>query len=114
MDKLLTKWLEQKGVKTPDDLDNSPMPDGSPNERETFENYRQGLDMKEVTVINIKNFCKGYMSHIESKWADYDLDAYKKAELIPYHTVYKAIVNLIESPKSNRETMKNQLKQLTK
>jgi len=78
MDKLLTKWLEQKGVKSPEDLDNTPMPDGSPTERETFENYRAGLDMKEVTVTNIKNFCKGHVGYIEAKWADYDLDAKKK------------------------------------
>lgn len=114
MDKLLTQFLEKAGVQTPEDLDNQPMPDGSPTERETFESYRRGLEVKEVTVDNIKNFCRGQLSVIENKWADLEIDSNKKAELIPYYTVYKGMIAIIESPIKNRESLVNNLKQLTK
>ncbi len=114
MHKLLTRWLGKRGFNSPEELDNTPMPDGSPTERETFEQYRAILDKKELTLDNLKEFCTNQMSAIETKWADYALGEMQKAELIPYHTVYKAIRSAIDSPKHTRELIEQQLTELTK
>jgi len=114
MHKLLEKWLNKQGVKSPDELDNTPMPDGSPTELETFNEYRRGLAKQDLTLEDLKNFCLSQVSVIEYKWADYDLDARKKAEFIPYHTVYKILISVIDGPVANREAMEVQLEKLTK
>ena len=46
------------------------------------------------------------------KWKDLDTLNAKKAELIPYHVVYKTLLAAIESPKSAREALEIQLNQL--
>jgi hypothetical protein len=112
MHKLLTKWLEQRGISSPEELDNTPMPDGSPTERQVFEEYRGALSKKELTIADLKLFCQGQIAVIENKWSTPEY--LHKAELIPYHTVYKAIINTIAGDQSARESMERQLEQLTK
>lgn len=114
MHKLLQKWLDKSGVNSPEELDNTPMPDGSPTERQTFEEYRAVLAKKELTLEDIKTYCLGQVGVIEGKWADYDTPNTKKAELIPYHTVYRTLVAIIDSPISARATLEQQLEELTK
>lgn len=114
MHKLLEKWLQKSGVKSPEELDNTPMPDGSPTERQTFEEYRAVLSKKELTLEDFKNYCLGQVGVIEAKWADYDTPNSRKAELIPYHTVYRTLVSIIESPLSARASIEKQLEELTK
>jgi hypothetical protein len=111
---LLTKWLEKRGIKSPEELDNTPMPDGSPTERETFENYKKILDKEELTLADVKEFCMTQIKTIEQKWADYSIDQNVKAQYIPYHTVYNAILNAINSPRGMRETIERQLNSLIK
>jgi len=114
MHKLLQKWLDQRGIEKVDDLDNTPMPDGSATERDTFNEYRQALMKKELTLKDFSDYCKRQVGIIESRWSDYTLDNARKAELIPYHTVYKTMVAIIDSPIANREALIDTLEQLTK
>jgi len=114
MHDLLRKWLNKKGVKDPSELDNTPMPDGSPTELDVYNEYKAGLAKKDLTIEDLKKYCLGQISFIEAKWADYDIDNNKKAQLLPYHTVYKALINVIDGPIAVREAMEKQLEQLTK
>ena len=114
MHKLLQKWLDQRGIEKVEELDNTPMPDGSPTERETFNEYKQALMKKELTLQDFSNYCKRQVGIIEARWADYMVSNQIKAELIPYHTVYKTMVAIIDSPVANREALIEQLEQLTK
>ena len=114
MHSLLSRWLEKRGVKSADDLDNTPMPDGSPTELEIYNEYKKGLTKEDLTMEDLENYCLGQVSIIEAKWADYNVDKAKKAELLPYHTIYKAILNVIKGPVAVREAMEKQLEQLTK
>jgi hypothetical protein len=113
MHNLLTKWLEKRGVKSPDELDNTPMPDGSPTELEVFNEYKAGLAKQDLTLEDLKNYCLAQISVIESKWADYSIDDSKKSQLIPYHTVYKTLINVIDGPVAVRTAMEKQLEKLT-
>lgn len=114
MHKLLTKWLGKRGISSPEELDNTPMPDGSPTERETFEEMRLILNKKELKVDDIKEFCSTQLKVIENKWANYDVKNAKKAELIPYHNVYRTLIAVIEGPDRVREQLEEELTKLTK
>lgn len=111
---LLTKWLHKRGFKDATELDDKPLPDGSPSERQVFEQYREILNKDELTVPDIKAFCNSQISLIESKWADLSLESQKKAELIPYHTIYRSLLTAIDSPKVAKESAIRSLTELTK
>ena len=111
---LLDKLLQKRGVKSPEELDNSIMPDGSPNERQTFEEYRRILSEGDITVDKISEFCQSQISTIESKWKDLSIGNDKKAEWIPIHNVYSTLLLLIKSPTSAKEALEAQLKELVK
>jgi len=111
---LLDKLLQKKGVKSPEELDNTPMPDGSPNERQTFEEYRRILSEGDITVEKIQEFCQSQINVIESKWKDLGIGNDKKAEWIPIHNVYSTLLSVIKSPKAAKEALETQLRELTK
>ena len=105
-------FLKKRGVKSPDELDNTPNTDGSPNERQTYEKYRKVLSKGELSVGDIKLFLQGQIGIIEQKWKDYNTPQAKKAELIPYHTVYKTLESAIGAPQAEREQLETTLNQL--
>lgn len=100
---ILDKILNKRGITT-DQL--------SPEEKATFENWRRILSKEELSTADIKEFCQAQIDMIENKWRDLEKDNSKKAELIPYHTVYKLLLMAIDSPKSAREQLEQQLNQL--
>ena len=114
MNSLLYKLLKKKGLESIDELDDNPLPDGSPSEKQTFEDYRRILSKKELTTKDIKEFCESQLGVIESRWQDLSVKNKRKAELIPYHTVYKTLLMVMDSPKSKREQLEKQLLELTK
>ena len=83
MHNLLEKLFLKKGIKDANEL--------SPEERKTFDNWKSILSKDELTLKDVKEFCKTQLEIIEGKWRNYDIDNIKKAELIPYHTVYKTL-----------------------
>ncbi|MFA7662685.1 MAG: hypothetical protein WCX88_02095 [Patescibacteria group bacterium] len=101
---ILDKLLQKRGIKKTDDLE--------PEEKETFENWRKILSKEDLTIEDIKDFCKTQISVIEMKWKDLNIDNSKKAELIPYHTVYKTLEQVLNAPRSEREQLEAQLNQL--
>ena len=109
---ILDLFLKKQGVKDPNELDNIPNPDGSPTEREVFEKYKKILSKEELTLDDFKQFLAAQISVIEGKWRDLNLEQNKKAELIPYHTVYKTLEQVISSPLAEREQLINYLTQL--
>lgn len=104
MNILLTKYLEKLGIKNPNELKTE--------ERVIFDNWQTILSKETLALEDIKQFCQTQVSIIESKWSDYNLEQVKKAELIPYHTVYKTLLVTIDSPKAVRVALENQLNQL--
>lgn len=110
---LISKLLDKRGIKDVKDLTSDPMPDGSPSERATIEQWDRVLSAKEsVTVDDIKQFCKSQVSKIESQWKDLDNKTVKNERLVLLHTVYKAILEVIDAPQTQRETLERYLKSL--
>ena len=100
---ILDKILFKRGIKQ-DQL--------SEEEKITFEGWRKILSKEELTIEDIKTFCKSQIDIIEGKWRDLNLDNEKKAQLIPYHTVYKTLEQALQAPRSARENLEQQLNQL--
>ena len=85
----------------------------SQEERAVFDNYKKVLDGgDELTAKQIKEFCQQQIQLIEAKWRKFDTREFDKGLLIPYHTVYKVIIQAIEAPAVERENLEKYLNQL--
>ena len=105
--------MNKIGIKEPDQLDDRPMPDGSPTDREKFDEWNRILSTNEhVTIEDVKKFCQFQVEAIEGKWKDYSLKEKDKAQFIPYHTIYKTLLSVMNSPKAEREMLEQHLQQL--
>lgn len=104
MHNLLEKLLNKRGIKSHDELDKE--------EKQSFENWQLVLNKEELSTKDIVAFCRSQVSVIENKWKDLETTNVKKAELIPYHTVYKLMLSAIESPRTAREAVEMHLNQL--
>lgn len=101
---ILEKILQKRGIKSVDEL--------APDEKADYEKWRSVLTKDELTTEDIKNFCRSQVEVIEMKWRDLDVEQGKKAELIPYHTVYRLLLLAIEAPSHAREALEKNLTQL--
>lgn len=106
MHNLLSKLFQKKGIKDVTEL--------SGEEREVFENYQRVLSKEEMTMEDMRKFLEAQVSVIEGKWRDYNTPQSQKAELIPYHTVYRTFLQAIDAPQVEREQLEQYLMQLTK
>ena len=101
---LLTKLFAKRGIKDVTELDNE--------EKTVFEAWDKILSKEQLSVEDIKQFCQTQLDIIETRWRDFNTDNAKKGELVPYHTVYKTLLTVIDSPLSSRESLENYLNQL--
>lgn len=101
---ILAKFLEKRGIKSEEELDND--------EKETLRLYESILSKKELTIQDIRHFLKMQVGLIEMKWRDHDKSSSQKAELIPYHTCYKALLDILDAPQAEREHLENHLNKI--
>jgi mRNA-degrading endonuclease HigB of HigAB toxin-antitoxin module len=106
MNFLLEKLFNKRGIKDTTQL--------TKEERQDFDNWTAILSKEELTTEDIKEFCKSQVDIIEGKWSDLNIENSKKAELIPYHTVYSVLLKVIDSPRLAREQLEKQLNELLK
>lgn len=103
---ILDRLLKKRNIKDTNELDAE--------ERKVYDDWRKILSKDELTLEDIKEFCKTQCEIIEGKWRNYDLEQNKKGELVSYHSVYKTILLAIDSPKIAREALENQLNEMIK
>lgn len=104
MHSLLSRLLQKRGIKNFQEL--------TTEEQATFEQWQAVLSKEELTIGDIKQFCELQIGTIEAKWKDMALENVKKAELIPYHTVFKLILSALDAPKAVREQVERQIQSL--
>lgn len=104
MKNLLSKLLQKRGIKSVNEL--------SQEEKVTFENYERVLSKDKVSIDDFENFLKTQIGIIENKWQDLETPQAKKAEMIPYHTVYSVLLKVIKSPDLERKNLEDYLTQL--
>lgn len=102
MHSLIQKLLDKRKIKNLDSLRSD--------EKEDYDRWQKILSNENVTTDNIRDFCNTQIAIIEGKWRD--LDRKDSEKLIPYHTVYCAIRDLINSPQAERENLEKYLNQL--
>ncbi|OGT23552.1 MAG: hypothetical protein A2W47_04565 [Gammaproteobacteria bacterium RIFCSPHIGHO2_12_38_15] len=109
MHNLLLRLLEKRGVKKEElKSDENPLL----NEKLKFEEWDKVLSEGEVSVDKIKEFCKNQIKIIEVQWKNLDNDTKKNERLIILHTVYSTLINLIESPQTEKENLEKYLTEL--
>ena len=103
---LLAKLLKKRGIDNLNDLDKE--------EKQTWDEWEKILSKEELTIEDIKQFCNSQLGVIKGKWSNLDTDTDKKKDLIPYFVVYSTLLQAIDSPRSVRESLEQQLNQLIK
>ena len=97
----LLNLFERLGIKSAAEL--------TPEEKVIFDNYDAILSKEYMTIDDVKQFCETQISVITAKWMDYGTENTKKAELIPYHTVYKVLLQTLSSPEAERKALEDYL-----
>lgn len=100
---ILQDLFKKRGIESAEKL--------SLEERATFENYQRILSKRELSIADLREFCAFQINSIETKWRDFSTTAEKKAELIPYHTVYKTLLQAIDAPEAERVALEQVLLQ---
>ena len=103
---LLQKLLHRRGIGSADELDQD--------ERTKWDEWHAVLSKETLSVGDIEQFCSAQVDVIERKWLDLEIKADKKAELVPYHTVYKSFLRILKGPQIAREAIERQLEDLLK
>lgn len=104
MHKLLAQLLEARKIKTVDEL--------SEEEKTDFDRWNSILSDRDITVDSIKEFCSAQIKGIELQWKDLDNAAVKNERLAIMHTVYRSILELIDSPVEERKYVEKHLQEL--
>ena len=99
---ILSEIFKKRGIKDITELDKD--------EQEAFGKYEAILSKPDLTLEDVKKFIENQIGIIEAKWKDYERK--DKADLIPYHTIYCVLRDLINSPSVEREQLEKYLKQL--
>ena len=100
---ILEKLLNKRGI-TRDQLNTE--------EKIQYEGWEKILKKEELSTEDLKQFISYQITVIESRWKDLDIEQSKKAELIPYHTVYKLLLAAIDAPRIEREELIRNLEKL--
>lgn len=100
---ILEKLFAKRGIGSIDQL--------SEEEAATFHNYQRILSKRELSMSDIREFIAFQINNIETKWRDNNLPQAAKAELIPYHTVYKTLLQAIDAPEAERIALEQVLMQ---
>lgn len=100
---ILNKLLQKRGVSY-EQLDGE--------EQKQFDDWKLVLTKDELSTQDIRDFCQSQVDVIEGKWQDLNIENNKKAELIPYHTVYNLLLKVLDSPKEARLALEKNLQQL--
>ena len=104
MHKLLAQLLEKWGITKIEDL--------TIVEKSDFDRWNEVLNIEDITVENIKAFIRSEKSKVEDKLANPEIPREQRLELLPYLSIYKALLGLIASPKVEREQAEKSLEQL--
>lgn len=86
----------------------------TPTEAQDFERWNSILDKEKLEIADIKEFCEVQVKVIEKQWENLDNTKEKDNKLINQHVIYKKLLELIEAPSRERETLIRYLESLTK
>lgn len=80
-------------------------------EKATYDEWESKLT-SQVTVETVKGFCKHQIALVEKQMGNLDNTAQKNERLVLLHVVYRNILNALEAPQTERETLEKYLTSL--
>lgn len=101
---IIKKLLNKRGVEDVTKL--------SSDEKQDIDRWQKILSEGEITVDKIKAFCDNEIGKIEKNWKDLNNSKEKNERLIIMHTVYSSIIEAIEAPQKQKESLEKYLSQL--
>ena len=99
----VTKLLEKRGL-NPEEL--------TPEERSTLEAWKETLKAGQLKTSDIAAFCRINLSYIERQFKDFDRSTQKTERLVLLHSVYSAIIGLIDNPQDKKKALESYLTSL--
>lgn len=106
MHTLLEKLLKKRGINNVNDLNTE--------EKAQFDTWQSQLSEGEITVKRISDFCQLQLDIIKAQMKGIDNSPAKNERLTIYFNIYDTLLNLINSPQAERESLVKYLEQLTK
>lgn len=100
---LITQLLQKRGIKDTSTL--------STEERETINRWESVFKESEITVDKIEKFCDLQISLVERQFGNLDNTTQKNNRLVLLYTVYSNIKRLISSPKAEKASLEEFLRQ---
>ena len=101
---LISKLLERRGIKQPDEL--------SEDEQGDIKRWELIFKESDISIEKIREFCQNQIKKIEEHWKDLGYEHTNDTKLISIHTVYKTLLDLIDSPREERENLERYLQSL--
>ena len=98
---ILSKLFKKRGIKDYTEL--------SGEERVQYENWKAILSKEDLSISDVKDFCNDQLTIIETQFKDLDRDLNKTERLVLLHSVYTAIMTLLDSPRVERENLEKYL-----
>lgn len=98
---ILSELFKKRGIKDYTEL--------SSEEKVQYEEWKTVLSKENLTISDVKDFCLDQLSLIEVQFKDLDRDFSKTDRLVLLHSVYTAIMTLLDSPKIERENLEKYL-----
>jgi len=106
MHKLLEQLFKKRKITSVNEL--------TPEEAQQFDDWQKILSEGEMSVDKIKQFCGLQLGIIKGQMKNLDNTPQKNERLTTYFNIYDALITLINSPQSERESLEKYLNQLLK
>jgi len=106
MHQLLEKLLTKRKITNVNEL--------TVEEAEQFDSWQKTLTEGEMSVEKIRDFCQAQLDIIKGQMKGIDNTPQKNERLTTYFNIYDALITLINSPQSERESLEKYLNQLLK
>ncbi len=104
MHPLLNKILKQRGIEDASKLNEE--------EAQDFDRWESILSGGKMTIEKLQTFCEAQVAIIEKSWRGMEFSEDTMNRLVCCHTVYKVILEAINAPDTERETLERYLRQM--
>lgn len=101
MNNIISRIFAKRGIKNSSEL--------TEEERVEFDNWQRILSRDELTIKDIKEFSERQIGALELIMHDISTPRERLERLVTLHSVYKALIAVIESPQKEREALEKQL-----
>lgn len=101
MSNILEKLLKKRGIEGIEKLNDD--------ELEQYKGWQKVLSKEKLTVEDIREFCQAQVDMIKARWRKLEP---QDERLVVMFTIYSTLIEVIDSPRAEREKLESYLNQL--